>query len=306
MGNLRIIQILEQVLGRSKTNEQTGEVGFHCPFCKHHKRKFNLNLETEKWHCWVCSVKGRTISSLFKKLNVSREIISRLSKLTGKAIKVDDNKKYDDLSLPSEYIPLYLANKKSPEYKNAINYLLGRDLSGTDILRYGIGYCESGRYSGMIIIPSYDCDGNLNFFTGRSYYKDATYKHNNPRVSKDIIGFDLYINWDEPITIVEGVFDAIAVRHNAIPLFGKLMLDSLKTKIIKNKVNRINIALDSDALEHSIKMAEYFMGLDKEVHIIDLGESDPSELGYENFQKLLDKSEPLTFGKLMEYKFICK
>ena len=25
-----------------------------------------------------------------------------------------------------------------------------------------IGYCESGRYSGMIIIPSYDADGNLN------------------------------------------------------------------------------------------------------------------------------------------------
>jgi hypothetical protein len=158
----------------------------------------------------------------------------------------------------------------------------------------------------MIIIPSYDCDGNLNFFTGRSYYKDATYKHNNPRVSKDIIGFDLYINWDEPITIVEGVFDAIAVRHNAIPLFGKLMLDSLKTKIIKNKVNRINIALDSDALEHSIKMAEYFMSLDKEVHIVDLGESDPSEMGHENFQDLLDESKPLTFGKLMEYKFICK
>ena len=84
------------------------------------------------------------------------------------------------------------------------------------------------------------------------------------------------------------------------------MLDSLKTKIIKNKVNRINIALDSDALEHSIKMAEYFMSLDKQVHIVDLGESDPSEMGHENFQDLLDESKPLTFGKLMEYKFICK
>ena len=53
-------------------------------------------------------------------------------------------------------------------------------------------------------------------------------------------------------------------------------------------------------------MAEYFMSLDKQVHIVDLGESDPSEMGHENFQDLLDESKPLTFGKLMEYKFICK
>jgi len=306
MGNLRTLQILEQVLGKSKHNSHTGEVGFHCPFCKHHKMKFNIHIETEKWQCWVCSAKGRTIASLFRKLNVSQEIMTRLSKIVGKVISTVTSKKYDDLSLPIEYTPLYLANKKSPEYKNAMHYLLGRGVSGKDILRYGIGICESGRYNGMVIIPSFDCEGNLNFFTGRSYYEDATYKHNNPRVSKDIVGFDMLINWDEPITIVEGAFDAIAARYNAIPLFGKLMLDSLKTKIIKNKVKRINIALDSDALEHSIKMAEYFMGLDKEVHIIDLGESDPSEMGHDNFQDLIKNSTPLTFRKLMEYKFICK
>ena len=306
MGNLRTLQILEQVLGKSKHNSHTGEVGFHCPFCKHHKRKFNIHIETEKWQCWVCSAKGRTIASLFRKLNVSQEIMNRLSKIVGKVINAANSKKYDDLSLPSEYTPLHLANKNSPEYKNAMHYLTKRGISIGDILRYGIGYCESGRYSGMIIIPSYDCDGNLNFFTGRSYYADATYKHNNPRVSKDLVGFGLFINWDEPITIVEGAFDAIAAKRNAIPLFGKLMLDNLKRKILKNKVERINIALDSDAISHSLKIAEYFMSLDKEVHIIELGEQDPSEMGYNNFKSLLDNSKPLTFEKIMEYKFICK
>lgn len=306
MGNLRTLQILEQVLGKSKHNSHTGEVGFHCPFCKHHKRKFNIHIETEKWQCWVCSAKGRTITSLFRKLKVSQDIMSRLAKIIGKTISSSSTKTYDNLSLPLEYTPLYLANKKSPEYKNAMHYLLGRGITGRDILRHSIGYCESGRYGGMIIIPSYDCDGNLNFFTGRSYYEDATYKHNNPRVSKDIIGFDIFVNWDEPVTIVEGAFDALAVRHNSIPLFGKLMLDNLKTKILKNKVNRINIALDSDAIGHSLKIAEYFMSLDKEVHIIELGEQDPSEMGHGKFQDLLDNSKPLTFEKIMEYKFICK
>ena len=306
MGNLRTLQILEQVLGKSKHNSHTGEVGFHCPFCKHHKRKFNIHIETEKWQCWVCSAKGRTIASLFRKLKVSQDIMSRLAKIIGKTISSSTTKTYDDLSLPLEYIPLYLANKKSPEYKNAMHYLIGRGISGRDILRHSIGYCESGRYGGMIIIPSYDCDGNLNFFTGRSYYEDANYKHNNPRVSKDIIGFDLFVNWNEPITIVEGAFDALAVRNNSIPLFGKLMLDNLKAKILKNKVSRINIALDSDAIGHSLKIAEYFMSLDKEVHIVELGDQDPSEMGHDKFQDLLNNSKPLTFEKIMEYKFICK
>lgn len=306
MGNLRTLQILEQVLGKSKHNSHTGEVGFHCPFCKHHKRKFNIHIETEKWQCWVCSAKGRTIASLFRKLKVSQDIMSRLAKIIGKTISSSTTKTYDDLSLPLEYIPLYLANKKSPEYKNAMHYLIGRGISGRDILRHSIGYCESGRYGGMIIIPSYDCDGNLNFFTGRSYYEDANYKHNNPRVSKDIIGFDLFVNWNEPITIVEGAFDALAVRNNSIPLFGKLMLDNLKAKILKNKVSRINIALDSDAIGHSLKIAEYFMSLDKEVHIVELGDQDPGEMGHDKFQDLLNDSKPLTFEKIMEYKFICK
>ena len=48
-----------------------------------------------------------------------------------------------------------------------------------------------------------------------------------PKVSKDIIGFNLFINWNEPIVIVEGAFDAIAVKRNAIPLFGKVILDKL-------------------------------------------------------------------------------
>ena len=306
MGNLRALQLLEQVLGKSRHNNHTGEVGFYCPFCKHQKMKFNIHVETEKWQCWVCSAKGRTIVSLFRKLQVSQDIMSRLSNIIGKKILATSSKNYDTLALPVEYVPLYLANMSSPEYRNAMQYLTNRGISRNEILRNGIGYCENGRYGGMIIIPSYDSDGNLNFFTGRSYYRDAKYKHNNPRVSKDVIGFDIFINWDEPITIVEGAFDAIAAGTNAIPLFGKLMLDQLKSKILKNKVNRINIALDTDALGHSLKMAQYFMNLDKEVHIIDLGEKDPSEMGNDGFQHLIDTSSPLTFEKIMEYKFICK
>ena len=176
-----------------------------------------------------------------------------------------------------------------------------RGLTKQDILKYNIGYCESGKYGGMIIIPSYDCDGVLNFFTGRSYY-DVNFKHLNPVVSKDIIGFDLFVNWNEPITIVEGAFDAIAIKRNSIPLFGKQILDNLKIKILEKNVKRINIALDKDAMKSALSMAEYFVGRGISVHFIELPEKDPSELGFEKITNIIKKIEQLTPRKLLEYK----
>ena len=37
-------------------------------------------------------------------------------------------------------------------------------------------------------------------------------KYKNP-LSKDVIGFELFINWDEPLILCEGVFDCIQLRE---------------------------------------------------------------------------------------------
>ena len=92
--------------------------------------------------------------------------------------------------------------------------MLKRGLRPEDIVKYNIGYCETGEYEDKIIIPSYDDDGKLNFFVGRSFYQ-SKYKHKNPKVSKDIVGFDLLVNWDIPLVLCEGAFDAIAIRRNS-------------------------------------------------------------------------------------------
>ena len=201
MNNYAIIRLLNALLGKGY-ELKNNEVSYHCPFCNHHKKKLQVNISSQFWQCWVCGVKGRKIISLLKKISAPYEYFKKLSNLLGDRFEPLGNKKYsDDLSLPIEYIAFKDANTKSPEYKNAIYYLIKRGLTPQDIFKYSIGYCESGPYRGMIIIPSYDENGKLNFFTGRSYY-DTNYKHKNPSVSKNIIGFDLHINWDEPITLV--------------------------------------------------------------------------------------------------------
>ena len=302
MNKLRLVQLLESVLLKGNHNQQSNEITFHCPFCKHHKKKLNINLITEKWHCWVCGIGGHRIFRLFTKLKVEKRFFDTLSKITGnKTYSKTDSKKYELLSLPKEFNPLSNSSSSNPEARNALSYLRKRGLTSQDILKHNIGFCENGKYGGMIIIPSYDKDGVLNFFTGRSYY-DVNFKHLNPTVSKDIVGFELFVNWNEPITIVEGAFDAIAVKRNCIPLFGKLILDNLKIKILENNVKRVNIALDKDAMKNAIEMAEYFSSNGIDVHFVELPEKDPSELGFKNITKLIRSIKKLTPQKLLEYK----
>jgi len=297
--------LLESLLNRGRTL-QNDEVAFHCTFCNHYKKKLQVNLRTQMWQCWVCGAKGRSIYHLFKKLKASKMHFEKLQEFVGYAPIKATKKTYDELSLPAEFKTFLQVDKGNPEFHNALGYLRKRGLTREDILRHNIGYCETGQYSKMVIIPSYDEDGILNFFTGRSYYKDANMKHKNPKVSKDIIGFGLYINWEYPITVVEGVFDALAVKRNAIPLFGKIVLEKLKKAVVNNNVKNINIALDKDARAKALQNCEYFINNGVSVTLIDLDEEDPSDLGFSKITTLIQESKKLTPYQLMEMKMIEK
>ena len=184
---------------------------------------------------------------------------------------------------------------------HALRFLFKRGLSEEDILRYNIGYCTQGLYQNRIIIPSYDSDGILNYFIARDFYKGGM-KYKNPPISKDVIGFDLYVNWNEPIILCEGVFDAIAIKNNSIPLFGKTILPKLYKKIIEKRVRNIVISLDQDAFKDSLKMTNDFMDMGIDVRFVKLKGKDPSELGYEKMVSELFNSQRVNFKELMRMK----
>jgi DNA primase len=108
----------------------------------------------------------------------------------------------------------------------------------------------------MVVIPSYNSNGKLNYFTARSFEKDPYIKYRNPEASRDIIPFELFINWDLPIILCEGPFDAMAIKRNVIPLFGKNIQPALMKKIVESKVEKIYIALDDDAMEQAFKFCD--------------------------------------------------
>jgi len=305
MSKFAITTLIDSVLGKGKINSNDN-IAYCCPFCHTSKKKLEVNIVSQHWHCWVCNAAGRKLAVLFRKLNVQREKISRLIQLLDD-VEYRPTKTTTDtpvIQLPEEYTPLWKINTKAPEYRNAVHYLKNRGITIYDILKYRIGYCTSGLYNGKIIIPSYDANGSLNYFVGRAYY-DTDYKHKNPNTSKDIIGFELHINWKMPIILVEGAFDAIAIKRNAIPLFGKTIPDTLKMRIVEKGVKEIYICLDMDARKQALDTANYFMANGLDVYFVDLPNSDPSELGFEQIKYEIEHTAMLTQEKLMEQKILC-
>ena len=127
-------------------------------------------------------------------------------------------------------------------------------------------------------------------------------KYKNPPVSKDIIGFDLYVNWNEPIVLCEGVFDAMAIKSNSIPLFGKTILPKLYKKIVQKKVSNIIVSLDEDAFKDSLKMVEDFTNMGIDVNFVKMKQTDPSDLGYLKMIDKINTSTEVDFKELMRMK----
>ena len=301
---MRIINLLSRVIGNTgKQLKKSNEYMFWSPFISHHKPKLQINVQTQKWHCWVSNQGGHNLFQLFKKLKASKEHFDELVELVGDKKYVKRNTSKEDkkiVRLPNEFKPLWL-DGNSIIRKHAIVYLKNRGITLVDIIRYGIGYCEEGLYANRIIVPSYSSDGELNYFVGRDIYEGGM-KYKNPPVSKDVIGLDLFVNWNEPIVLCEGVFDAIAIRRNAIPLFGKTIPKSLMKKIYEKQVKQIYILLDSDAIMDSIKMTDSLMKNGIDVYYVNLSEEDPSDMGFKKVINLIKETKQTSFSDLMRMK----
>jgi len=305
MVNELLVNLVNSKLGSGKRTAR-GNQAYTCPFCHHHKPKLEINFTENKeghnpWQCWVCGKRGKTIRSLFKQIQVDASYFQELSKLV-KNVNIDDigEIKHSVVELPKEF-KTFIDNKDLTA-RHALAYLKKRNIPNQDILKYNIGYCDSGQYAKMIVIPSYDENGKLNYFTARSFEKDPYVKYRNPEVSRDIIAFELFINWDLPIILCEGPFDALAIKRNVIPLFGKNIQPSLMKKLVESKVQKIYIALDNDAVKQALGFCEQLLDIGKEVYLVELQGKDPSELGFKNFTKLVQTVSPLTQYKLMEKK----
>jgi DNA primase len=134
--------------------------------------------------------------------------------------------------LPEGYRTFY---EKSFLRKQAINYIENRGFNYKDLALSGIGYCDSGKYLGRIIIPYYKED-DLVFFTGRTFV-DAEPKYLNGQETTLGMSQVLYnseaLNMYREVYLLEGAFDALTIGNNAIA-FGSNKLSSEQLTMIND------------------------------------------------------------------------
>ncbi len=283
-------RILNEVLGYFKESGQ--ELLFKCPSCNHHKRKLSVNLDKNAFKCWICDYRGRNLRRLVRRYG-SYVQLSKWDKITNRFdlanfadLFMDQSDREEEIKveLPQEFRTL--TSKDRPLISNpAFRYLRERGLSKDDILKWKIGYCYEGQYRNRIIIPSFNDDGDTNYFIARSYSGDS-YKYKNPRASKNIVFNELFIDWDQDLVIVEGVFDAINAG-NAVPILGStLRTDSdLLRKIVRNDTP-CYIALDPDAAQKERRIIQTLLRYDVELYKIDVtGYDDVGEMPKSVFQE---------------------
>ena len=296
-----VISVLTRALGgRYKKAKQGQEVIYSCPFCHHHKPKLQISLLSQKWHCWVCDKKGRSLYTLLKLIRAPKALLDEV-----REYKPDYKKQYkekeDTLHLPKEYKNFIFDPGNSVYYQKAMQFLKDRKIDATEIARYGIGYCTEGPYAERIIVPSYDKDGILNYFTARSF-TDSSYKYKNPPISRDVIGFEFFVNWNEPIVLCEGRFDALSIKRNAIPLFGKTIPTTLIKRIYTERVKEIYIVLDEDARKDSIKLVDKLMKDGIKTYFVQLQDKDPNELGFNKVWDVIHSTNQTTFSDFIKHR----
>ena len=312
-----LLSLLNELIGQNAKLRKGGTQAVYFCKCGHYKRKLEVLLDPPFYfNCWVCHFSGN-IYTLFREYNAQPSHYNRLQDIVGDSggfhLKGDENKK-TDLSLPEDFISLAtppkpdaLYSEHMQEYRRAMAYLKGRDRTIEDICRYNMGYCEAGIYRDCIIVPSYDDEGKLNYFSSRYYYPHPWLKYKNAPFSKNIVGFECFINYDADIgvTITEGVFDAISVRNNAIPMFGTFPSRKLLDCLGLHRVKRVNICLDSDAIKEALKIYEKLV-LDgtasENIHLLVLPEKDPSEMGFDWIHRIITQSKPISMKEVVELK----
>ena len=158
------------------------------------------------------------------------------------------------VKLPNEFVSLANKGKSVLSSKSSKKLSESRGITDEDILFWKIGFCTSGEYAGRIIIPSFNENGDCNYFIGRTYQNDWRKYMNPPTAKSKIIFNELYIDWDEDLTLTEGVFDAIIAGKNSVPILGSSLREQSKLfkSIIANDTP-VYIALDLRCQEKSIK-----------------------------------------------------
>lgn len=270
------------------------QVQVNCPRCQEREGlsypdgKFNLEINTAKrmFRCWKCD-EPRFSGSLGKLIRMfgthaDYEMYKSYAGIFQEYTtdNEDDEAEYAQIQLPEEMIKFIDMEEGNLEHFEAYSYMVTeRKISRDILLKYRLGFCTTGKYAKRIIIPSFNANGELNYFVGRSYDpKEKKRKYLNPPVDKDKIIFNEgLVNWDSTVYLVEGAFEQLSFPVNIIPMLGKTLSATLYMKLKELKPDVV-VLLDPDAYKNAIELfymlENIYIGCEERVRIVKLPTMD--------------------------------
>lgn len=230
----------------------TGWWQSNCPFCPvllgkiDKRRTWGMNSETGGWHCFRCGTSG--------KMPIDGEFIEEARRRAMPSIKPDAA-----VGPPDGFIPL-----ASPDGSSALSlhaartYLMSRGLGPDRWADLGLGACITGRYADRVIVPIYGDDWSTWLgWVGRTWFKRAQVPYlYPPGMRRGEILYNrrvLFIEDDDPVYVVEGVFDAISLWPSAVALLGKASEPQIEDLVRARRP--IVVVLDGDAHEEGWALA---------------------------------------------------
>lgn len=312
--------IVETYLGGYQDIESGNQYYYYCPKCHWKNPRLSVNYDKDVYHCWYCGFSGRSILYLLYYVDADSSDIEEYKKIVGKERLLESadgnigkfRKKIEDiLKLRYEDRKRTYGIQPKETWKPAINmrgdffgkraysYLRKRKLSSFEIKFYNIMVDEE---DDTLILPSYDRNGMMNYYVKHDYLN--SYYTNPEGLNKsDIIFFDRYVNFKEPIIITEGVYDAINIGYNAVPILGKLIHNPLIDQLVINNTPLVYIFFDGDATSEAFNVYEYLRNYSLNVRVVETPEGeDANSLARCDIDKMVASSKKYNFKEIIQLK----
>lgn len=301
------VKFIESVFGTGKLSRDGRNFDVRCPICApsdKQKRKLSILLENDGLHCWSCGYKAYTLAPLVRKYS-NREKLSEYrdrfmpdTKRNCRTFHIDVAEP-EKLKLPDDFKLIVTSSMRDPDALSMRKYLtIKRRISERDMWYFKLGYSNEPRWQRRVIVPSFDANGELNYFVGRAIDKFRRPKYDNPDNDKlPIIFNELNVDWRRELVLVEGAFDMMKCPDNTVPMLGSdLNEEGALFNAILVHGTPIALALDADMkVKKTPKIAKKLTEYDVPVRIVKVP-TDPGDMTKQEFCQCLDEAKPFTWS----------
>ena len=302
------VKFIEAVFGAGKLARNGKNIDVRCPICApkdHTKKKLAIRVDDDRNHCWICGWRAHTLAPLIRKYGSQ----DRLNEYRDKFMSHEERERSrrcmvidvveTRIELPKDFRLLVTA-PSDPDAKAAWRYVLDRGLTERDMWYFKLGISDEQRWHRRIIVPSFDFDGQLNYFVARAIDKYKNPKYDNPDFDKvPVIFNELNVDWTQRLVICEGAFDMFKCGDNTVPLLGSDLNEqsALFNSILVHNTP-VAVAFDGDMWEtKTLKAAKKLAEYDIDVVLVDTRPfNDPGTATREQFKEALDAAEPLSWA----------